>query len=147
MSEETNVQCPACTAELPPATIECPWCGHLLTPRIEQVLMDELAQQQEENSEPAPAEHPAEPASEPPVPEVPVFAVAEPGLTELPVLPGRSSPGNLKVMGIILIVFSFLALVFFVYQVLQDKLPQLVLLVPVFGMLIGFVSVAVGQKR
>ncbi len=147
MSEETNIQCPACTAELTSGTIECPWCGHMMTPRIEQVLMEELTKQEEENSEPALAELPEEPASEPPLPEEPVFAVAEPGLTELPVLPGRTSPGNLKVMGIVLTVFSFLALLFFAFQVFQDKLPPLVLVVPIFGMMIGLISIAVGQKR
>jgi hypothetical protein len=127
-----------------------------MTLRVEEVLLAELAQPQEEDVEPEPAQlpaepepilPPAEPASEPPLPVASVFPVEEPGLTELAPAPILTSSSNLKVMGIILIIFSFLALVFFVFQVFQDKLPQLVLLVPIFGMLIGFVSVAVGQKR
>ena len=155
MSEETNVQCPACTAELPLETVECPWCGHLMTPRVEAILLEELAQQQEEGIEPEPIPLPAEPAqppvpsdpAKPIVPEAAVFPVAEPGLTEIAHVPGRAPASNLKVMGIILTIFSFLALLFFAFQVFQDKLPTLVLLVPIFGMMVGLISVAVGQKR
>jgi len=156
MSEEIKVQCPACTAELTPGTVECPWCGHLMTPRVEDVLLAELAQAEEERIEPEPtqllaedepAPLPEEPAPESPLPEASVFVVDEPGLTELAPAPILSSSSNLKVMGIILIIFSFLALVFFVFQVFQGNLSRLVLLVPILGMLIGFVSVLVAQKR
>ena len=156
MSEETKVQCPACTAELTPGTVECPWCGHLMTPRVGDILLAELAQAEEERIEPEPtqllaeaeaAPLPEEPAPESPMPEASVFVVDEPGLTELAPAPIISSSSNLKVMGIILIIFSFLALVFFVFQVFQGNLSRLVLLVPILGMLIGFVSVLVAQKR
>ena len=124
-------------------------------------------------SEPAPIPLPAEPAlpptpempAEPPIPEEPaqppvpekpaqppvleaaVFSVAEPGLTEIAPVPGRAPASNLKVMGIILTIFSFLALLFFAFQVFQEKLPPLVLVVPIFGMMIGLISVVVGQKH
>ena len=147
MSEETKVQCPACTAELTPGTVECPWCGHLMSPRVEDILLAELAQAEEELIEPEPIPLPEEPAPESPLPEASVFVINEPGLTELAPAPILSSSSNLKVMGIILIVFSFLALVFFVFQVFQGNLSRLVLLVPIMGMLIGFVSVLVAQKR
>ena len=156
MSEETNIQCPACTAELPPETVECPWCGHLMTPRVEDVLLAELAQAEKEHLEPEAAQPPteSEPASLPeetepeaPLPDATVFVVEEPGLTEFAPAPVVSPSGSLKVMGIVLIIFSFLALVFFIFQVFQGKLPQIVLALPVFGMLIGFISVAVAQRR
>ena len=156
MSEEIKVQCPACTAELTPGTVECPWCGHLMTPRVEDILLAELAQAEEELIEPEPAQLPTEPelipppeepTPESPLPEASVFVVDEPGLTELAPAPILSSSSNLKVMGIILIIFSFLALVFFVFQVFQGNLSRLLLLVPILGMLIGFVSVLVAQKR
>ena len=164
MSEEPNVQCPACTAELTPETIECPWCGHMMTPKAEEKPSEEAPDRIKDWFEPEPIPLPEEPAqppmpeeptqppvpSEPPQPAVPtvaVFPVAEPGLTEIAPVPGRAPASNLKVMGIILTIFSFLALLFFGFQVLQDNLPRLVLLVPIFGMLIGLVSVAVGQRR
>lgn len=50
-------------------------------------------------------------------------------------------------MGIVLTGFSFLALGYFIFQVLKGTLPQLVLLLPIFGMIIGLISVAVAQKR
>ncbi len=173
MSEETNVQCPACTAELTAETIECPWCGHMMTPKAEEKPSEEAPERIRDWFEPEPIPLPEEPA-EPPVPEEPtqppvpdeptqppvpseppepvvptvaVFPVAEPGLTELSPIPGRESASNLKVMGIILTVFSFLALLFFAFQVFQEKLPLLVLVVPIFGMIIGLISIAVGQKR
>lgn len=200
MSEETNVQCPACTAELTSETVECPWCGHLMTPRAEETpseeaperikdwfepeaipvpeepaqppVPEELAQPPvpeepaqppvpeepgqplvtEEPDQPLVPEEPAQPdvpeePAQPLVPEAAVFPVAEPGLTEISPAPGTAPAGNLKVMGIILTIFSFLALLFFAYQVFQGKLPTLVLVVPIFGMMIGLISVAVGQKR
>lgn len=165
MSEENSVQCPACTAELTPETVECPWCGHLMTPKAGEILAEAVPEQIKEWFEPEPILSPAEPAqapesdepaqpplpeesaSDPPVPQVSVFPVDEPGLTELTPLPGLSYSNRLKVMGKILIIFSFLALVFFVFQVFQDKLPRLVIVVPFFGILIGFISVVVSQKR
>ena len=164
MSEETNVQCPACTAELTPGTVECPWCGHLMTPKAEETPSEEAPERIRDWFEPEPIPLPEEPAqppvpeepaqppvpeepAQPPVPEAAVFSVAEPGLTEIAPVPGRAPASNLKVMGIILIIFSLLALAFFAYQVLQDNLPRLVLVVPIFGMLIGFISVAVSQRR
>lgn len=200
MSEETNVQCPACTAELTPQTVECPWCGHLMTRKVEETpseeapdrirdwfepeptpmseesaqppvpeepaqppmpeeptqppVPEELAQPlvPEDPTQPVVPEEPTQPAmpeepAQPPVPEAAVFPVAEPGLTEIAPVPSPAPAGNLKVMGIILTIFSFLALLFFVYQVFQGKLPTLVLVVPIFGMMIGLISVAVGQKR
>jgi hypothetical protein len=143
MSEETNVQCPACTAELPPQTIECPWCGHLLTPSTEEKQPEETLQPQEQILAPEP--QPSEPA-ESNKPEA-VFTVAEPGLTEISPVPSRAPASNLKVMGIILIIFSIFALAYFLAQVIKGNLPQLVLVVPIFGMIIGLISVAVGQKR
>jgi hypothetical protein len=127
-----------------------------MTPRVGDILLAELAQAEEEiielestqllaEAEPAPL--PEEPAPESPLPEASVFVVDDPGLTELAPSPILSSSSNLKVMGIILIIFSFLALVFFVFQVFQGNLSRLVLLVPILGMLIGFVSVLVAQKR
>ena len=142
MSEKTNVQCPACTAELPPETVECPWCGHLMTPRGEVTQQEVVSQPQGEIVEPEPTPLPTEPE-----PEASVSPVAEPGLTELAPARILTSSSKLKVMGIFLIIFSLLALVFFVYHVRLDNLPRLVLLVPIFGMLIGFISVVVGQKR
>jgi hypothetical protein len=127
-----------------------------MTPRVGDILLAELAQAEEEIIEPEstqqlaeaePAPLPEEPAPESPLPEVSVFVIDEPGLTELAPAPILSSSSNLKVMGIILIVFSFLAMVFFVFQVFQGNLSRLVLLVPILGMLIGFVSVLVAQKR
>ncbi len=182
MSEETNVQCPACTAELTPGTIECPWCGHLMTPKAEETPSEEAPDRIRDWFEPEPIPEPEEPAkppvpeeptqppvpaepaqpsvpeepSQPPVadepaqplvPEAAVFPVAEPGLTEITPVPGQVPASNLKVMGIILTIFSFLALLFFAFQVFQGKLPLLVLVVPIFGMMIGLISVAVGQKR
>lgn len=174
MSEETKVQCPACTAELTPGTVECPWCGHLLTPRVQEVLLAELAQAEEELAEPEPVAvpeepdliplpeepepiplpeepepipEPAEPAPESPFPETSVFPVAEPGLTELAPEVRLSPARNLKVMGIILTIFSFLSLAYFIFQVLKGTLPQTVLLLPIFGMMIGLISVAVAQRR
>lgn len=155
MSEETKIQCPACTAELTPGTIECPWCGHLLTPKVEETPSEEAPDRIKEWFEPEPIPLPEEPAkapvpAEPPQPSVPTttfFAVAEPGLTEIAPVPGRAPASSLKVMGIILTIFSFLALLFFAFQVFQDKMPLLVLLFPIFGMIIGLISVVVGQKR
>jgi hypothetical protein len=127
-----------------------------MTPRVKDVLLGELAQAEEDLIEPEPAQLPAEPEPIPlpeepepeaPLPEATVFVVDEPGLTELAPSPILSSSSNLKVMGIILIIFSFLALVFFVFQVFQGNLSRLVLLVPILGMLIGFFSVLVAQKR
>ena len=142
MSEKTNVHCHACTAELPPETVECPWCGHLMTPRGEVTQQEVISQPQGEIVEPEPTPLPTEPE-----PEASVSPVAEPGLTELAPARILTSSSKLKVMGIFLIIFSLLALVFFVYHVRLDNLPRLVLLVPIFGMLIGFISVVVGQKR
>lgn len=155
MSEETKIQCPACTAELTPGTIECPWCGHLMTSKVEETPSEEAPDRIKEWFEPEPIPLPEEPAeapvpAEPPQPSVPtttVFPVAEPGLTEIAPVPGQAPASSLKVMGIILTVFSFLALLFFAFQVFQDKLPLLVLLFPIFGMIIGLISVVVGQKR
>jgi hypothetical protein len=127
-----------------------------MTPRVGDILLAELAQAEEERIEPEPtqllaeaeaAPLPEEPAPESPMPEASVFVVDEPGLTELAPAPIISSSSNLKVMGVILIIFSFLALLFFVFQVFQGNLSRLVLLVPILGMLIGFVSVLVAQKR
>ncbi len=165
MSEETKVQCPACTAELTPGTVECPWCGHLLTPRVQEVLLAELAQAEEELAEPEPVAvpeepeliplpeepesipEPTEPAPELPLPEASVFPVSEPGLTELAPDVRLSPARNLKVMGIVLTIFSFLSLAYFIFQVLKGTLPQTVLLLPIFGMMIGLISVAVAQRR
>ncbi len=165
MSEETKIQCPACTAELTPDTVECPWCGHLMTPKAEEKPSEEAPDRIKDWFEPEPTPMPEEPAeppvpeeptqptmpSEPPQPAVPavaVFPVAEPGLTEIAPVPGRAPASNLKVMGIILTIFSFLALLFFAFQVVQGKLSTfLVLVVPIFGMMIGLISIIVGQKR
>lgn len=181
MSEETNVQCPACTAELTPGTVECPWCGHLMTPKAEETPSEEASERIKEWFEPEPIPVPEEPAqaaeptepaqasvpeepAQPPVPEEPaqapvpdeparpitpdaaVFSVAEPGLTEIAPVPSKTPASNLKVMGIILTIFSFLALLFFAFQVFQGNLPPLVLVVPIFGMMIGLISIIVGQK-
>jgi len=81
------------------------------------------------------------------MPEAAVFPVAEPGLTEIAPVRGQAPASNLKVMGIILSVFSFFALLFFAFQVIKDTLPPLVLVVPIFGMMIGLISIAVGQRR
>ncbi|HPR34249.1 MAG TPA: hypothetical protein PKY64_01135 [Anaerolineaceae bacterium] len=165
MSEETKIQCPACTAELTPDTVECPWCGHMMTPKVEEKPSEEAPDRIKDWFEPEPTPMPEEPAeppvpeeptqptmpSEPPQPAVPavaVFPVAEPGLTEIAPVPGRAPASNLKVMGIILTIFSFLALLFFAFQVVQGKLSTfLVLVVPIFGMMIGLISIIVGQKR
>lgn len=164
MSEETKIQCPACTAELTTETIECPWCGHMMTPKAEEKPSEEAPERirdwfepepiplPEEPAQPAVPEEPAQPSipeepAKPIMPETAVFSVAEPGLTEIAPVPGRAPVSNLKVMGIILTIFSFLALLFFAFQVFQDKLPSLVLLVPIFGMMIGLISITVGQKR
>ena len=182
MSEETNVQCPACTAELTPETVECPWCGHLMTPKAEEKPSEEAPDRIKDWFEPEPIPEPEEPF-QPPVPEEPaelpvppepmqpavpeeqvqppmpqeppkpimpeaaVFPVAEPGLTEIAPVRGQAPASNLKVMGIILSVFSFFALLFFAFQVIKDTLPPLVLVVPIFGMMIGLISIAVGQRR
>ena len=165
MSEETKIQCPACTAELTPDTVECPWCGHMRTPKVEEKPSEEAPDRIKDWFEPEPTPMPEEPA-EPPVPEEPtqptmpseppqpvvpavaVFPIAEPGLTEIAPVPGRAPASNLKVMGIILTIFSFLALLFFAFQVVQGKLSTfLVLVVPIFGMMIGLISIIVGQKR
>ena len=142
MSEKTNIHCPACTAELPPGTVECPWCGHLMTPKSEVTPQEVVSQPQGKIVEPEPTPLPTGTET-----EESVLPVAEPGLTELPPAPILTSSSKLKVMGIFLIIFSLLALVFFVYHVRLDNLPRPVLLVPIFGMLIGFISIAVGQKR
>ena len=173
MSEETKIQCPACTAELTPETVECPWCGRLMTPKAEEKPSEEAPERIRDWFEPEPAPVPSEPAPiplpaepdeplvpeepiqpplpselpEPVVPTVAVFPVAEPGLTEIAPVPGRAPASNLKMMGIILTIFSFLALLFFAFQVFQEKLPPLVLVVPIFGMMIGLISIMVGQKR
>ena len=164
MSEETKIQCPACTAELLPETIECPWCGHMMTPKAEETPSEEAPDRIKDWFEPEPIPLPEEPA-EPPLPEVPaepplpaepaepkdpqatILPVAEPGLTEISPVPVRAPASSLKVMGIVLTIFSFLALVYFIFQVLKGTLPQLVLLLPIFGMIIGLISVAVAQKR
>ena len=142
LSEKSNVRCPACTAELPPETVECPWCGHLMTPKGEVTPQEVVSQPQGEIVEPEPTPLPT--GSET---EESAFPVAEPGLTELPPAPILTSSSKLKVMGIFLIIFSLLALVFFVYHVRLGNLPRLVLLVPILGMLLGFISIAVAQKR
>ncbi|HOU00584.1 MAG TPA: hypothetical protein PLE00_07900 [Anaerolineaceae bacterium] len=113
-----------------------------MTPRGEVTQQEVISQPQGEIVEPEPTPLPTEPE-----PEASVSPVAEPGLTELAPARILTSSSKLKVMGIFLIIFSLLALVFFVYHVRLDNLPRLVLLVPIFGMLIGFISVAVGQKR
>ena len=164
MSEETKIQCPACTAELTPETIECPWCGHMMTPKAEEIHSEEVPDRIKDWFEPEPAPSPSEPAAipqpaepaQPPVPTEPaqpimpeasVFPVPEPGLTELSPVPASAPTSSLKVMGIVLTGFSFLALGYFIFQVLKGTLPQLVLLLPIFGMIIGLISVAVAQKR
>lgn len=164
MSEETKIQCPACTAELTPETIECPWCGHMMTPKAEEIPSEEVPDRIKDWFEPEPAPSPSEPAAipqptepaepllpeepaQPVKPEVTIHAVAEPGLTEISPVPARTPASSLKVMGIILVIFSFFALGYFIFQVLKGTLPQLVLLLPIFGMIIGLISVAVAQKR
>lgn len=182
MSEETKIQCPACTAELTPEKVECPWCGHLMNPKTVERPSEEAPERIKDWFEPEPIPLPEEPAqppvpeepaqppvpeepaqppvpeepAQPPVPEEPaqpmmpepaVFSVAEPGLTEIVPVANQASVSNLKVMGIILTIFSFLALLFFAFQVFQEKLPPLVLVVPIFGMIIGLISIVVGQKR
>ena len=165
MNEETKIQCPACTAELTPETVECPWCGYLIPQRKEESLVDVILGSQAEASEPEPVTVPSEPPqpqeefNEPEptsqtiepsqefVPEATVFPVAEPGLTELPSEIRRAPASTLKVMGVVLTIFSFLALAFFIIQVIKGTLPQSVLLLPIFGMMIGLISVAVAQRR
>jgi len=71
----------------------------------------------------------------------------EPGFSEPPLVSKKAPASSLKVMGIILTIFSFLALVFFVFQVLDGRFTRLVLLLPIIGMIIGLISIAVGQKR
>ena len=121
--------------------------------RIKDWFEPEPTPMPEEPAEPPVPEEPTQPTmpSEPPQPAVPavaVFPVAEPGLTEIAPVPGRAPASNLKVMGIILTIFSFLALLFFAFQVVQGKLSTfLVLVVPIFGMMIGLISIIVGQKR
>ena len=155
MSEETKIQCPACTAQLTPETVECPWCGHLMTPKAEEPPSKEPSAQLNDQFEPEPIPQPQEP-SQPPVPSEParpivpeaaVFPAAEPGLTEIKPVPGRAPASNLKVIGIILTVFSFLALLFFAFQVFRENLPLKVLVVPIIGMIVGLISTAVGQRR
>ncbi len=94
-------------------------------PRVEDILLAELAQAEEELIEPEPAQLPTEPelipppeepTPESPLPEASVFVVDEPGLTELAPAPILSSSSNLKVMGIILIIFSFLAWCFLFFK-------------------------------
>ncbi len=165
MSEETKIQCPACTAELPAGTVQCPWCGYLLTPKVEESHVEAPAQLQEEVVEPEPtllpekpepiplpeeptqSPVPEEPEPQPPAPEASVFSVAEPGLSELPPEIRRAPASTLKAMGIFLTIFSFLALGFFIFQVLKGTLPQSVLLLPIFGMMLGLISVAIAQRR
>jgi len=137
----------------------------MMTPKVEEKPSEEAPDRIKDWFEPEPTPMPEEPAeppvpeeptqptmpSEPPQPAVPavaVFPVAEPGLTEIAPVPGRAPASNLKVMGIILTIFSFLALLFFAFQVVQGKLSTfLVLVVPIFGMMIGLISIIVGQKR
>lgn len=144
MSEDASSRCPACTAVLVPGTVECPWCGHLMTPKAEEspaeVVIDALAA--EEKSAPTSAE-PARDEQ----PETPVYLTQEPGLSELPPVPSRAPAISLKALGVVLAVFSLLALVYFFFQVANGKLPRVVLALPVFGMMIGLISVAVSQRR
>lgn len=163
MSEETKIQCPACTAELAPGTVECPWCGYLIPPKKEESLVDVILGSQTEEIEPEPVAEPSEPAQpqeeiiepeaipeplpEAPLPKASVYPVSEPGLTELAPDVRLSPARNLKVMGIILTIFSFLSLAYFIFQVLKGTLPQTILLLPIFGMMIGLISVAVAQRR
>jgi hypothetical protein len=163
MSEEAKVQCPACTAELTSGTVECPWCGHLISPKKDETLVDVILGSQSEVLELEPVtlpEEPAqlqeeiiapeaipEPAPESPMPDATVYPVSEPGLTELAPDVRLSPARNLKVMGIVLTIFSFLSLAYFIFQVLKGTLPQTILLLPIFGMMIGLISVAVAQRR
>jgi len=62
MSEETKVQCPACTAELTPGTVECPWCGRLISPKKDETLVDVILGSQSEVLELEPVTLPEEPA-------------------------------------------------------------------------------------
>ncbi len=144
MSEDASSHCPACTAVLLPGTVECPWCGHLMTPKAEEslaeVVIDALAAEEES----APTS--AEPARDEQT-ETPVYLTQGPGLSELPPAPSRAPAISLKALGIVLAVFSLLALVYFFFQVANGKLPRVVLALPVFGMMIGLISVAVGQRR
>ena len=144
MSEDASSRCPACTAVLVPGTVECPWCGHLMTPKAEEspaeVVIDAFAAEEES----APTS--AEPARDE-QPETPVYLTQEPGLSELPPASSCASAISLKVLGIVLAVFSLLALVYFFFQVTSGRLPRVVLALPVFGMMIGLISVAVGQRR
>lgn len=144
MSEDASSRCPACTAVLVPGMVECPWCGHLMTPKAEEspaeVVIDALAAEEES----APTS--AEPARDEQT-ETPVYLTQGPGLSELPPAPSRAPAISLKVLGIVLAVFSLLALVYFFFQVANGKLPRVVLALPVFGMMIGLISVAVGQRR
>jgi len=143
MSEDASSCCPACTAVLFPGTVECPWCGHLMSPEAEESPAEAvLGAQAEEESAPTSAE-PARDEQ----PDTPVHFTQEPGLSELPPASSRASAISLKVLGIVLAVFSLLALVYFFFQVASGRLPRVVLALPVFGMMIGLISVAVGQRR
>ena len=154
MTDEKTVQCPACTADLPPGTIECPWCGHVMAPKPDESLPTPTPPAPARVPSPAvptppePAEVPlpTEPA-QPREPKVALTPAAEPGLSEIPLGSKKAPASSLKVMGIVLTIFSFLALVFFVFQVLDGRFTRLVLLLPIIGMIIGLISMAVGQKR
>jgi hypothetical protein len=115
-----------------------------MTPKAEEslaeVVIDALAAEEES----APTS--AEPARDEQT-ETPVYLTQGPGLSELPPAPSRAPAISLKALGIVLAVFSLLALVYFFFQVANGKLPRVVLALPVFGMMIGLISVAVGQRR
>ena len=70
MSEKTNIHCPACTAELPPGTVECPWCGHLMTPKGEVTQQEVVSQPQGKIVEPEPTPTPAISPSPSPTPNI-----------------------------------------------------------------------------
>ena len=163
-----TIECPWCGHMMTPKAEETP--SEETPDRIRNWFEPEPIPEPEEPAQPPVPEEPAQPTvpeefvqppvpeeptqlpvpeepAEPAVPEAAVFPVAEPGLTEIAPVPGQAPASSLKMMGIILTIFSFLALLFFAFQVFQGKLPLLVLVVPIFGMMIGLISVVVGQKR
>lgn len=87
MSEDASSRCPACTAVLLPGTVECPWCGHLMTPKAEESLAEVVIDALAAEEEPAPTS--AEPARDEQT-EKPVYLTQEPGLSELPPASSRA---------------------------------------------------------
>lgn len=147
MSEHAVIECVACSAKLDTsgdqAFIQCPYCGReqVVPPREGLPAVEASPQQVETASvqaaaEPFPVTPPAEPAPQRADPTI----AAEAGWAA-----ATSEP--LRKVGILLLVVSLLALVYMIYHVIITRLPAIVLVAPLAGIFIAWISISVARRR